>query len=95
MLIFYLPAATKLKKHKADSAGTLVGLVAETLEGLNVINAYGERVPRRCPGAPAACRPTPRPTPPDGLPCCLRQLHHRKPASHAPVSVSLDVLLPA
>jgi len=40
MLWFYLPAATKLKKHKADTSGALVGLVAETLEGLNVINAY-------------------------------------------------------
>jgi len=42
MLVFYLPAATKLKKLRHETTGSLVGLVAETLEGLSVINAYGE-----------------------------------------------------
>lgn len=42
-LVLYLPAATALKKHRAETAGDLVGLVAETLEGLNVINAFEKR----------------------------------------------------
>jgi ATP-binding cassette, subfamily C (CFTR/MRP), member 1 len=42
-LVLYLPAATALKKHRADTAGDLVGLVAETLEGLSVINAFAKR----------------------------------------------------
>jgi ABC-type multidrug transport system fused ATPase/permease subunit len=42
-LAFYLPAATALKKHRAETAGDLVGLVAETLEGLPVINAFAQR----------------------------------------------------
>jgi len=43
ILAFYLPAATALKKHRAETAGDLVGLVAETLEGLPVINAFAQR----------------------------------------------------
>eukprot|EP00883_Tetradesmus_obliquus_P000567 jgi/Sobl393_1/10597/SZX72300.1 len=40
MLYFYLPAATLLKKQKMETAGDLVGLVAETLEGLPIITAF-------------------------------------------------------
>uniref|UniRef100_A0A383WNY2 Uncharacterized protein n=1 Tax=Tetradesmus obliquus TaxID=3088 RepID=A0A383WNY2_TETOB len=42
MLYFYLPAATALKQQKAETAGDLVGLVAETLEGLPIITAFGQ-----------------------------------------------------
>jgi ATP-binding cassette, subfamily C (CFTR/MRP), member 1 len=42
-LFVYLPAATALKKHRAETAGDLVGLVAETLEGLPIINAFAQR----------------------------------------------------
>ncbi len=42
MLAFYLPAATKLKALRTTSAGALVGLVAETLEGLNVVQAFNK-----------------------------------------------------
>jgi ABC-type multidrug transport system fused ATPase/permease subunit len=42
MLYFYLPAATTLKKAKVNTAGDLVGLVAETLDGLSIINAFGQ-----------------------------------------------------
>eukprot|EP00878_Enallax_costatus_P000230 GHUV01000294.1.p1 GENE.GHUV01000294.1~~GHUV01000294.1.p1 ORF type:complete len:1290 (+),score=442.33 GHUV01000294.1:122-3991(+) len=42
MLYFYLPAATTLKKQKVETAGDLVGLVAETLEGLPIIGAFGQ-----------------------------------------------------
>jgi len=42
-LVIYLPAATALKKHRAETAGDLVGLVAETLEGLPIINAFAQR----------------------------------------------------
>ncbi|KAJ9527211.1 hypothetical protein QJQ45_025467 [Haematococcus lacustris] len=42
MLVFYLPAATKLKGHRTSTAGALVGLVAETLEGLSVIQAFNK-----------------------------------------------------
>ncbi len=43
MLWAYLPAATALKKARTDSAGALVGLVAETLEGLAVVQAFGKQ----------------------------------------------------
>jgi ATP-binding cassette subfamily C (CFTR/MRP) protein 1 len=43
MLWIYLPAATALKKTRAMAGGSLVGLVAEVLEGLNVVNAYGKQ----------------------------------------------------
>ncbi|KAJ9510651.1 hypothetical protein QJQ45_027539, partial [Haematococcus lacustris] len=42
MLVFYLPAATKLKAHRTTTGGALVGLVAETLEGLSVIQAFNK-----------------------------------------------------
>uniref|UniRef100_A0A383VW30 Uncharacterized protein n=1 Tax=Tetradesmus obliquus TaxID=3088 RepID=A0A383VW30_TETOB len=42
MLYFYLPAATTLKKQKTETAGELVGLVAETLDGLPIITAFGQ-----------------------------------------------------
>jgi ATP-binding cassette subfamily C (CFTR/MRP) protein 1 len=42
MLVFYLPAATALKKQKVETAGDLVGLVAETLEGLPIITAFDQ-----------------------------------------------------
>uniref|UniRef100_A0A7S0R9V8 Uncharacterized protein n=1 Tax=Chlamydomonas leiostraca TaxID=1034604 RepID=A0A7S0R9V8_9CHLO len=42
MLAFYLPAATKLKVHRTTTGGALVGLVAETLEGLSVVQAFGK-----------------------------------------------------
>eukprot|EP00879_Flechtneria_rotunda_P031415 GHRR01034321.1.p1 GENE.GHRR01034321.1~~GHRR01034321.1.p1 ORF type:complete len:287 (-),score=69.88 GHRR01034321.1:257-1117(-) len=42
MLSFYLPAATALKKQKVETAGALVGLVAETLEGLPIITAFNQ-----------------------------------------------------
>lgn len=40
MLGFYLPAATRLKQHRTTTGGALVGLVAETLEGLSVVQAF-------------------------------------------------------
>lgn len=40
MLVFYLPAAAQLKKHRTQTGGDLVGLVAETLEGLAVVQAF-------------------------------------------------------
>ncbi|KAG2424609.1 hypothetical protein HXX76_014334 [Chlamydomonas incerta] len=43
MLAIYLPAATALKKARAVSGGALVGLVAETLEGLNVVQAFSKQ----------------------------------------------------
>ncbi|WIA12457.1 hypothetical protein OEZ85_012492 [Tetradesmus obliquus] len=42
MLRYYLPAATTLKKQRAETAGDLVGLVAETLEGLPIITAFNQ-----------------------------------------------------
>eukprot|EP00798_Chlamydomonas_sp_ICE-L_P021717 gene21717-28737_t len=42
MLYYYLPAATRLKALRTKTASELVGLVAETLEGLNVIQAFGK-----------------------------------------------------
>eukprot|EP00798_Chlamydomonas_sp_ICE-L_P026578 gene26578-18344_t len=42
MLFYYLPAATRLKALRTKTASELVGLVAETLEGLNVIQAFGK-----------------------------------------------------
>ena len=42
MLIYYLPAATTLKVLRTNTAGDLVGLVAESLEGLNIIQAMGK-----------------------------------------------------
>ncbi len=44
MLSIYLPAATALKKARAVSGGQLVGLVAETLEGLGVVQAFSKQV---------------------------------------------------
>ncbi|GIL86269.1 hypothetical protein Vretimale_13733 [Volvox reticuliferus] len=43
MLSIYLPAATALKKARAVSGGLLVGLVAEVLEGLNVVQAFSKQ----------------------------------------------------
>ncbi|GLI68304.1 hypothetical protein VaNZ11_012665 [Volvox africanus] len=43
MLSIYLPAATALKKARAVSGGVLVGLVAEVLEGLNVVQAFSKQ----------------------------------------------------
>ncbi|KAG2426904.1 hypothetical protein HXX76_012691 [Chlamydomonas incerta] len=40
MLAIYLPAATAMKKARAVSGGMLVGLVAEVLEGLGVVQAF-------------------------------------------------------
>ena len=98
MLAFYLPAATQLKKHKADSAGQLVGLVAETLEGLNVINAYGERVARRraCPSAassqqrPACSQHTATALPGTCSPC----LRFRQPDAMLPACQHAFILPP-
>ena len=42
MLCFYLPAAKQLKVHRTSTGGALVGLVAETLEGLAVVQAFGK-----------------------------------------------------
>ncbi len=42
MLIFYIPAATKIKALRTSSGGALVGLVAEALEGLPIIQAFGK-----------------------------------------------------
>ncbi|KXZ44762.1 hypothetical protein GPECTOR_62g877 [Gonium pectorale] len=43
MLSVYLPAATALKKARAVSGGQLVGLVAEVLEGLGVVQAFSKQ----------------------------------------------------
>ncbi len=43
MLSLYLPAATALKKARSVSGGQLVGLVAETLEGLAVVQAFSKQ----------------------------------------------------
>ena len=43
MLYLYLPAATKVKTLRASSAGALVGLSAETLEGLKVVQAFSHQ----------------------------------------------------
>jgi ATP-binding cassette subfamily C (CFTR/MRP) protein 1 len=43
MLSIYLPAATALKKARAVSGGQLVGLVAEVLEGLAVVQAFSKQ----------------------------------------------------
>ena len=40
MLRLYLPAATQVKHLRAKSAGKVVGLSAEVLEGLKVVQAY-------------------------------------------------------
>jgi ABC-type multidrug transport system fused ATPase/permease subunit len=40
MLLLYLPAATQIKEMAARTAGSLVGLTAESLEGLGIIQAY-------------------------------------------------------
>jgi ABC-type multidrug transport system fused ATPase/permease subunit len=40
MLRLYLPTATKIKSLVSDTSGSLVGLTAEALEGLEVIQAY-------------------------------------------------------
>ncbi|KAG1659734.1 hypothetical protein FOA52_006004 [Chlamydomonas sp. UWO 241] len=40
MLWYYLPCATKIKAHIVGTQSQLVGLVAETLEGLHVIQAF-------------------------------------------------------
>ena len=40
MLRLYLPTATKIKGLVSDTAGTLVGLTTESLEGLDVIQAF-------------------------------------------------------
>jgi ATP-binding cassette, subfamily C (CFTR/MRP), member 1 len=42
MLGLYLPSATKLKTHRVETGGALVGLVSETLDGLKVIHAFGQ-----------------------------------------------------
>ncbi|KAG2500538.1 hypothetical protein HYH03_001315 [Edaphochlamys debaryana] len=43
MLSVYIPAATALKKARAVSGGMLVGLVAEVLEGLGVVQAFSKQ----------------------------------------------------
>ncbi|GAB4815837.1 hypothetical protein N2152v2_002883 [Parachlorella kessleri] len=43
MLALYVPAATHLKKLRMNTAGDLVTLVAESLDGLGVIQAYGKQ----------------------------------------------------
>ncbi|KAG2500519.1 hypothetical protein HYH03_001296 [Edaphochlamys debaryana] len=43
MLTIYIPAATALKKSRAVSGGMLVGLVAEVLEGLGVVQAFSKQ----------------------------------------------------
>lgn len=44
MLFAYLPTATQLKHLRNDTAGQLVTLVAEALEGLTVIQAFDKQV---------------------------------------------------
>jgi ATP-binding cassette subfamily C (CFTR/MRP) protein 1 len=43
MLSLYLPAATHLKKLRMGTAGDLVTLVSEALDGLGVIQAYNKQ----------------------------------------------------
>jgi ATP-binding cassette subfamily C (CFTR/MRP) protein 1 len=43
MVYIYMPAALALKKARVGTSGALVGLVAETLEGLNVVQAFGKQ----------------------------------------------------
>lgn len=43
MLVIYLPAATHLKKLRMGTAGDLVTLIAEALDGLTVIQAYNKQ----------------------------------------------------
>ena len=43
MVWLYMPAATCLKKLRTDTAGRVVSLVAEVLEGLNVVQAYAKQ----------------------------------------------------
>ncbi|GBF87685.1 hypothetical protein Rsub_00396 [Raphidocelis subcapitata] len=43
MLMLYLPAATHLKKLRLNTSGDLVTLIAEALDGLPVIQAYGRQ----------------------------------------------------
>lgn len=43
MVWLYMPAATSLKKLRTDTAGRVVSLVAEVLEGLNVVQAYSKQ----------------------------------------------------
>jgi ABC-type multidrug transport system fused ATPase/permease subunit len=43
MLVLYLPAATHLKKLRMGTAGDLVTLVAEALDGLGVIQAFNKQ----------------------------------------------------
>ncbi|KIZ01660.1 ABC transporter, multidrug resistance associated protein [Monoraphidium neglectum] len=43
MLSLYLPAATHLKKLRMGTAGDLVTLIAESLDGLTVIQAYNKQ----------------------------------------------------
>ncbi len=50
MLFAYLPTATQLKHLRNETAGQLVTLVAEALEGLTVIQAFDKQV---CPFLPA------------------------------------------
>jgi hypothetical protein len=42
MLRIYLPSATRIKKLRLDTAGSLVGLTAEVLEGLPLVQAYSK-----------------------------------------------------
>lgn len=44
MLALYLPAATHLKKLRMGTAGDLVTLIAESLDGLPVIQAFAKQV---------------------------------------------------
>jgi hypothetical protein len=64
MLSLYLPAATHLKKLRMGTAGDLVTLIAEALDGLTVIQAYSKQgyftqaraAPRLCcPRQPMTC----------------------------------------
>ena len=43
MLWYYLPCATKLKAQRVSTQSRLVGLVAESLEGLDVIQAFDKK----------------------------------------------------
>lgn len=43
MLFLYIPAATHLKKLRMGTAGDLVTLIAESLDGLGVIQAYNQQ----------------------------------------------------
>ena len=66
MLRLYLPTATKIKAIVSDTAGSLVGLTAESLEGPEVIQAYQHEeyfvnVCSTCHPLPICC-PPPAPT---------------------------------